>query len=48
VEQAGRLFAATSILSYKVFFFTCYSMGLRFKDSGKQDRMDSSMQGVKS
>jgi len=29
VEQAGRLFAATRILSYKVFFFTCYSMGLR-------------------
>ncbi|ADU67094.1 integrase family protein [Desulfurispirillum indicum S5] len=29
VEQAGRLFAATSTLSYKVFFFTCYSMGLR-------------------
>ena len=24
-----KLFAATSILSYKVFFFTCYSMGLR-------------------
>ena len=29
VEQAGRLFAATRILNYKVFFFTCYSMGLR-------------------
>lgn len=29
IEQAGKLFAATSILSYKVFFFTCYSMGLR-------------------
>ncbi len=29
VEQMGQLFAATSILSYKVFFFTCYSMGLR-------------------
>ena len=25
----GQLFAATTILSYKVFFFTCYSMGLR-------------------
>jgi len=29
VEQAGQLFAATRILSYKVFFLTCYSMGLR-------------------
>jgi len=29
VEQAGQLFAATNKLSYKVFFFTCYSMGLR-------------------
>jgi integrase/recombinase XerD len=29
VEQTGQLFAATNKLSYKVFFFTCYSMGLR-------------------
>jgi integrase/recombinase XerD len=29
IEQLNRLFAATSILSYKVFFFTTYSMGLR-------------------
>jgi len=29
IEQMGQLFAATRILSYKVFFFTCYSMGLR-------------------
>ena len=29
VEQMGQLFAATTTLSYKVFFFTCYSMGLR-------------------
>jgi len=29
VEQIGRLFATTSILSYKIFFFTCYSLGLR-------------------
>lgn len=29
VEQIGQLFAATTILSYKVFFFTCYSLGLR-------------------
>lgn len=29
IEQAGKLFVATSILSYKVFFFTCYSMGPR-------------------
>ena len=29
VEQMGQLFAAAKILSYKVFFFACYSMGLR-------------------
>ena len=29
VEQLNRLFAATNRLSYKVFFFTTYSMGLR-------------------
>ena len=29
VEQLERLFAATNRLSYKVFFFTAYSMGLR-------------------
>lgn len=29
VEEAGRLFAATHTLSYKVFFFTLYSLGLR-------------------
>jgi len=29
VEQAGRLFAATRILSYRVFYFTAYSLGLR-------------------
>jgi len=29
VEQAKQLFAATNKLSYKVFFFTLYSMGLR-------------------
>jgi integrase len=29
VEQIGLLFAATTILSYKVFFFTCYTLGLR-------------------
>lgn len=28
-DQMGQLFAATNILSYKVFFFTLYSMGLR-------------------
>lgn len=28
-EQLDQLFAATNILSYKVFFFTIYSMGLR-------------------
>jgi integrase len=28
-EQLGRLFAATDRLSYKVFFFTAYSLGLR-------------------
>lgn len=29
VEEAARLFAATRCLSYRVFFFTIYSMGLR-------------------
>jgi len=29
VEEAGRLFQATQILSYKVFYFTLYSLGLR-------------------
>jgi len=29
IEQLNRLFAATNRLSYKVFFFTAYSMGLR-------------------
>jgi len=29
IEQAGQLFAATNKLSYKVFFFTIYSMCLR-------------------
>lgn len=29
IEQVDRLFAATNRLSYKVFFFTTYSMGLR-------------------
>ena len=29
VEEAKRLFAATHLLSYRVFFFTLYSLGLR-------------------
>lgn len=29
VEQLGKLFVATNKLSYRVFFFTAYSMGLR-------------------
>lgn len=29
IEQAKQLFAATNKLSYRVFFFTLYSMGLR-------------------
>jgi len=29
IEQLNRLFATTNRLSYKVFFFTTYSMGLR-------------------
>jgi site-specific recombinase XerD len=28
-EQMGLLFSATNRLSYRVFFFTCYSLGLR-------------------
>ena len=29
VEEAGRLFMATRVLSYRVFYFTLYSLGLR-------------------
>jgi site-specific recombinase XerD len=29
VEEAGRVFAATRKLSYRVFYFTIYSLGLR-------------------
>jgi integrase len=29
VEEAQRLFSATRVLSYRVFFFTVYSLGLR-------------------
>ncbi len=29
VEEAKRIFAATRVLSYQVFFFTLYSLGLR-------------------
>ena len=29
VEQAQQIFNATRVLSYRVFFFTIYSMGLR-------------------
>ncbi|QFY43048.1 tyrosine-type recombinase/integrase [Candidatus Methylospira mobilis] len=29
VEQAQQIFAATRVLSYRVFFYTLYSMGLR-------------------
>jgi integrase/recombinase XerD len=29
VDQAQRIFAATRVVSYRVFFFTLYSLGLR-------------------
>ena len=29
IEQAQRIFAATRVVSYRVFFFTLYSLGLR-------------------
>lgn len=29
VEEAQRLFQATAVVSYRVFFFTLYSLGLR-------------------
>jgi len=35
IEQLNQLFAATRILSYKVFFFTIYSMGLRLGEGIK-------------
>jgi integrase/recombinase XerD len=35
INQANQLFAATNRLSYKVFFFTIYSMGLRLGEGIK-------------
>jgi len=35
IEQANQLFDATNKLSYKVFFFTIYSMGLRLGEGIK-------------
>jgi len=35
IEQANQLFAATQKLSYKVFFFTIYSLGLRLGEGIK-------------
>lgn len=35
IEQANQLFTATNKLSYKVFFFTIYSMGLRLGEGIK-------------
>ena len=32
VEEAQALFAATRVLSYRVFYFTVYSMGLRLSE----------------
>lgn len=29
IEEARRIFAATQVISYRVFFFTLYSLGLR-------------------
>ena len=31
VEEAKRLFAATRVVSYRVFYFTLYSLGLRLR-----------------
>lgn len=33
VDEAARLFAATRCLSYRVFFFTLYSLGLRLGEA---------------
>ncbi|MBA3006891.1 MAG: tyrosine-type recombinase/integrase [Proteobacteria bacterium] len=35
IDQVNQLFAATNKLSYKVFFFTIYSMGLRLGEGIK-------------
>jgi len=35
VDEAQRLFMATNRLSYRVFFFTLYSMGLRLSDRNR-------------
>ena len=32
VEEAARIFMATNVLSYRVFFFTVYSLGLRISE----------------
>lgn len=32
IEEAQRLFSSTRILSYRVFFYTVYSMGLRLSE----------------
>jgi site-specific recombinase XerD len=32
VEEAGQLFATTRVLSYRVFYFTLYSLGLRLSE----------------
>ena len=35
IEEAQLLFAATKVLSYRVFFYTVYSMGLRLSEGLK-------------
>jgi len=35
IEQANQIFSATSKLSYRVFFFTIYSLGLRLAEGIK-------------
>ena len=42
VEEAQQLLAATCCLSYRVFFFTLYSMGLRLGDCLPQKSNTSS------
>jgi site-specific recombinase XerD len=32
VEEASKIFMATNVLSYRVFFFTVYSLGLRISE----------------
>ena len=41
IEEARRIFAATRVLNYRVFFFTLYSLGLRLGEGLRLQLGDS-------